>query len=483
MLAATDRFWRCWRRPTSRVSRAGGTRLGARGGRPARAARTLPACHGRPSARERRPFRRGRRRGDRRRRALDGDPCEGASQTFAPSPARLAGDARGDARSCAVPTPRAPSRASCCAWREIDVSAEVHLIGVGGAGMSGIARVLRGHGRRSRAATVRPPASRSCAPRASTPACGHDPAHLRADMEVIVSTAVEEDEPELAAARRRGLRVRHRADVLAEIVPSGEGICVAGAHGKTSTSALIAYVLEQCGEDPTFLVGGVVPQLGANARVGAGALRRGRGRRVGRVPRAAATASRASCSTPSSTITTTSARWTTCTRPSGGWVAELPRGGRARAARRRSTTPSRAEMRRFGAGPGEGWRALDVAPDGEGTRFVLAAPGPRRAVRCASACPARTTRSTRPPRSRCSTGRASARSAPRRRSPPSAAPLGATSAGARSAGIRFVDDYAHHPTELAATLAAARAEAAPGRLLACFQPHMPWRTRVRRRLR
>ena len=63
-------------------------------------------------------------------------------------------------------------------------------------------------------------------------------------MELIVSSAVEESEPELAAARRQGLRVRHRADVLADIVASGDGICVAGAHGKTSTTALIAYVLE-----------------------------------------------------------------------------------------------------------------------------------------------------------------------------------------------------------------------------------------------
>jgi len=140
-------------------------------------------------------------------------------------------------------------------------------MGVGGAGMSGIARVLQGHGRTVSGCDRSTAAIDELRAEGIDARVGHDPAHLHGDMEVIVSSAVADDEPELAAARRRGLRVRHRADVLADIVASADGICVAGAHGKTSTSALIAYVLQECGEEPTFLIGGTVPQLGTNARV------------------------------------------------------------------------------------------------------------------------------------------------------------------------------------------------------------------------
>jgi UDP-N-acetylmuramate--alanine ligase len=138
---------------------------------------------------------------------------------------------------------------------------------------------------------------------------------------------------------------------------------------------------------------------------------------------------------------------------------------------------SPAELRRFGAGPGEGWRALDAAPDGEGTSFVLAAsgraalplrigvPGAHNALNATAALAMLDWAGIRPERA--------------------AAPLAAFRGAARRydrrgevAGIRLVDDYAHHPSELAATLEAARGEAAPGRLLACFQPHMPWRTQM-----
>jgi UDP-N-acetylmuramate--alanine ligase len=137
--------------------------------------------------------------------------------------------------------------------------------------------------------------------------------------------------------------------------------------------------------------------------------------------------------------------------------------------------PTGAELRRYGAGPGEGWRALDVAADGEGTRFALAAPG-RDALPLRIGVP----------------GAHNALNAtaalalldwagvpPERAAAPLASFTGATRRYQRRGevvGIRLVDDYAHHPSELAATLAAARGEAPPGRLLACFQPHMPWRT-------
>ncbi|HEY3614147.1 MAG TPA: Mur ligase domain-containing protein, partial [Gaiellales bacterium] len=150
------------------------------------------------------------------------------------------------------------------------MSSELHLLGIGGAGMSGLARVLRGHGRTVSGCDRSPAAVELLRAEGIDARLGHDPSHVHAGLELIVSTALDEREPELVAAREQGVRIRHRSEVLAEIVASGDGICVAGAHGKTSTSALIAYVLAECGEDPTFLIGGAVPQLGGNARVGAG---------------------------------------------------------------------------------------------------------------------------------------------------------------------------------------------------------------------
>jgi UDP-N-acetylmuramate--alanine ligase len=348
-------------------------------------------------------------------------------------------------------------------------------MGVGGAGMSGIARVLQGHGRTVSGCDRSAVAIDELRAEGIDAKVGHDPAHLHGDMEVIVSSAVADDEPELAAARRRGLRVRHRADVLADIVASADGICVAGAHGKTSTSALIAYVLQECGEDPTFLIGGAVPQLGANARVG-------RGRFV--VAEADESDGSLARLRPRAAVVLNAeldhhdhfGSLDDLHALFRDWVAELPHEG-ALVLHDSLDYTSPAELRRFGAGPGEGWRALDAAPDGEGTRFTLAVPGraelPLRvgvpgahnALNATAALAMLDWAGIRPERA--------------------AAPLATFRGASRRyerrgevAGIRLVDDYAHHPSELAATLAAARGEAAPGRLLACFQPHMPWRTRM-----
>ena len=355
------------------------------------------------------------------------------------------------------------------------MSAEVHLIGVGGAGMSGIARVLSGHGRTVSGCDRSAAELDELRAQGIDARQGHDPAHLHADMEVIVSSAVAEDESELVSARRRGLRVRHRADVLAEIVSSGDGICVAGAHGKTSTSALIAYVLERCGEEPTFLIGGTVPQLGSNARVG-------RGRHV--VAEADESDGSLARLRPRAAVVLNAeldhhdhfGSLDDLHALFRGWVCELPAEG-ALVLHDSLDYPSPAELRRFGSGPGEGWRALDVAPDDEGTRFLLASPGraelamrvgvpgAHNALNAAAALAMLDWAGISPERA--------------------AAPLADFRGAARRyerrgevAGIRLVDDYAHHPSEVAATLTAARAEAAPGRLLACFQPHMPWRTRM-----
>jgi len=351
----------------------------------------------------------------------------------------------------------------------------VHLMGVGGAGMSGIARVLQGHGRTVSGCDRSPSAIEELRAEGIDVKLGHDPAHLHGDMEVIVSSAVSDDEPELAAARRRGLRVRHRADVLADIVASADGICVAGAHGKTSTSALIAFVLAECGEEPTFLIGGTVPQLGTNARVG-------RGRFV--VAEADESDGSLARLRPRAAVVLNAeldhhdhfGSLDDLHALFREWVAELPHEG-ALVMHDSLDYPSPAQLRRFGAGPGEGWRALDAAPDGEGTRFTLAVPGRAELPLRIGVPGAHNALNATAALAMLDWAGIS----PERAAAPLAAFRGASRRYERRgevSGIRLVDDYAHHPSELAATLAAARGEAAPGRLLACFQPHMPWRTRM-----
>ena len=270
--------------------------------------------------------------------------------------------------------------------------------------------------------------------------------------------------------------MRHRSEVLADIVASGDGICVAGAHGKTSTTALIAYVLAECGEDPTFLVGGDVPQLGVNARVGSG--RSSWPRPTSRTARSPACArARPWCSTPSSTITITSPRSTICTSSSGPGSPSCPPEG-ALVLHDSLDYASEAELRRFGAGPGEGWRALDVVPEGDGIRFVLAAPGRD----AAAAAPGRARRAQRPQRdgraraARLGGHQPGARGGAACGLPRRDAALRPQGRGRRASGWSTTTRIIRASSPR--TLRRRAGEAGPGRLLACFQPHMPWRTRM-----
>jgi UDP-N-acetylmuramate--alanine ligase len=101
-------------------------------------------------------------------------------------------------------------------------------------------------------------------------ATGHDPRHVAEADLVVVSSAVDESNPEVAEARRRGLPVIRRAEMLAEIMRLKQGIAIAGTHGKTTTTSLTGMVLTEAGFDPTIVVGGQVRILGTNARLGKG---------------------------------------------------------------------------------------------------------------------------------------------------------------------------------------------------------------------
>ena len=133
----------------------------------------------------------------------------------------------------------------------------VHFVGIGGAGMSGIAEVLVTQGYQVTGSDLAESAvTRRLVRLGATIAIGHAAANVAAADVVVVSTAVAADNPEVVAARERGVPVVPRALMLAELMRLKQGIAVAGTHGKTTTTSLIASVLAEGGLDPTFVIGG-----------------------------------------------------------------------------------------------------------------------------------------------------------------------------------------------------------------------------------
>src|SRR3954467_11837837 len=147
----------------------------------------------------------------------------------------------------------------------------LHFIGIGGAGMSGLALVARALGA---AVTGSDRAESSYSERLRAAGIdaviGHDAANVPDAADLVVSTAIPESNPELARARELGLRVLHRGDLLAEVAGLKRSIAVAGAHGKTTTTGMLAHVLRATGRDPAFVIGGELREAGTNAAWGSG---------------------------------------------------------------------------------------------------------------------------------------------------------------------------------------------------------------------
>jgi UDP-N-acetylmuramate--alanine ligase len=147
----------------------------------------------------------------------------------------------------------------------------VHFVGIGGAGMSGIAEVLLNLGYAVSGSDLSEGnATRRLAGLGAQVRIGHDAAHVAAADVVVISSAVKPDNPEVVAARARHVPVVPRALMLAELMRLKQGIAVAGTHGKTTTTSLAASVLAEGGLDPTFVIGGRLESAGAHARLGAG---------------------------------------------------------------------------------------------------------------------------------------------------------------------------------------------------------------------
>jgi UDP-N-acetylmuramate--alanine ligase len=256
-------------------------------------------------------------------------------------------------------------------------------------------------------------------------AIGHDAANVPDGAEVIVSSAIAPDNPEVA-----GRGVRRRGELLAELVELRPSIVVAGAHGKTTTAGMIAFCLDRLGEDPSFLIGGEIPQLGGNARAGEGWL-------VAEGDE--------------------SDRSLELLRPRIAVLTNVELDHHATFA---SEDEVRELFERWLAAAPEHVRGDELEP----VALELDVPGEHNQRNAAAAIAALELAGVS--REKAERVLPEFRGAGRRFEP-----------RGEAHGIRVFDDYGHHPTEIAATLAAARSEANGGRLLVLFQPHLYSRTR------
>ncbi|AEG14740.1 UDP-N-acetylmuramate--L-alanine ligase [Desulfofundulus kuznetsovii DSM 6115] len=147
----------------------------------------------------------------------------------------------------------------------------VHFIGIGGAGMSGLASILLDLGYEITGSDLSSTdTTRRLESRGAVCHVGHAPKNLDTTQLVVISSAIKPDNVELLAAREKGIPVIHRGDLLAWLMQRQKGIAVAGAHGKTTTTSMLALALERSGLDPTIIIGGELNDIGGNAKLGRG---------------------------------------------------------------------------------------------------------------------------------------------------------------------------------------------------------------------
>jgi len=148
---------------------------------------------------------------------------------------------------------------------------KIHFVGIGGIGMSGIAEVLLNLGYEVAGSDLRESdITRRLAAQGGRIRVGHRAEHVEDADVVVISSAVRKDNPEVVEARRRSIPVIPRAEMLAELMRLKYGVAVAGSHGKTTTTSMVAAVLDRASLDPTVVIGGKVNSLGTNARLGSG---------------------------------------------------------------------------------------------------------------------------------------------------------------------------------------------------------------------
>jgi UDP-N-acetylmuramate--alanine ligase len=367
---------------------------------------------------------------------------------------------------------------------------KVHFVAIGGAGMSGIARIMLSRGVAvSGSDSAASPLLDELAAAGARVTVGHAAANLGDADTLVVSTAIRPDNPELVEAQGRGLRVLHRAAALASVMLGHEGIAVAGTHGKTTTTSMITTVLLHSGAEPSYVIGGILAETGLGAAEGSG-------------PAVVVEADESDGSflmlAPDAAVVTSVEadhldNYGTLAAIEQAFVAfaaKITAGGLLVAcaddagARALITAAGPAVTAlTYGTAADASYRVTDIRPDGMRTAFavtggpgtVLAGAGP---VHVEIAIPGR--------HNALNATAAFALTVQLGVSVADAVAGLAAYRGARrrmelkgeADGVQVIDSYAHHPTELAADLAAARDVTAGGRVIAIFQPHLFSRTRI-----
>lgn len=357
----------------------------------------------------------------------------------------------------------------------------VHFIGIGGAGLSAIALLMHEAGvdvtgsdgkdsavlQRLRAAGI-------------TCHVGHD-ASLLADRDTVVaSTAVPEDNPEVVEALRRGLRLWPRSAALMSTMLHDRRVAVAGTHGKTTTTAMLTFALRGAGADPTFAIGAEVAGLGTNAHRGAGPefvveADESDGAFLHYRPHVAVVTN--IDADHLDTYGTVEAYEDAFARFAGSVADVVVLSADDDGCRRLAASGVSPRVVTAGFAEDADVRGTDVRVEGASTRFTVSGPGlaptevvlavPGRHYAADALLALATGLELGHHAAGLVAGLAGYTGAARRMEPKGEA-----------AGVRVVDSYAHHPTEIAADLAAGRALAGEGRLVVVFQPHLVSRTRI-----
>jgi UDP-N-acetylmuramate--alanine ligase len=375
----------------------------------------------------------------------------------------------------------------------------VHFVGIGGAGMSGIARIMLARGGTVSGSDSAPSGLLDeLAAAGARVAVGHAAGNLGAADTVVVSTAIRPDNPELVAARQRGLRVLHRAAALASLMVGRHAIAVAGTHGKTTTTSMITTVLLHSGAQPSYVVGGILAETGLGAADGPGPhfvieADESDGSFLMFSPDAAVVTSvEADHLDNYGTLAAVEAAFAAFAgRIADGGLLLASADGAAARALAGAVRPGVTALT-YGTAADADYLVTDIAARGMRTRLTvtggprtvvaetgaveleIAVPGRHNALNAAAAFGL--TVQLAVPVADAVAGLAAYRGARRR-----------LELKGEADGVQVIDSYAHHPTELAVDLAAARDIAGGadwagvgggGRVIAVFQPHLFSRTRI-----
>jgi UDP-N-acetylmuramate--alanine ligase len=363
----------------------------------------------------------------------------------------------------------------------------VHFVGIGGVGMAGIARIMLERGVPVSGSDAADSATlQALAGLGARVHVGHDAAHVAGADTVVVTSAARETNPELVEARRLGLLVLHRSQALAALMHGRRAVAVAGTHGKTTTTSMLTVALRHAGADPSFAIGGELTEGGDSAHQGAGEVF---------VAEADESDGSFLLYEPTVAVVTNvepdhldhygtadavSAAFDAFAErvlPGGVVVACADDPGSAHVATGVRGRRGPTGVRTYGVLESADVRVVGLDASGPGVRFGLRAeglpevaltlrvPGVHNALDAAAAWAAGTWLGHDP--HLLAEGLAGYGGARRR-----------FETKGTVGGVRVLDDYAHHPSEVAAVLRAVRGVSGDGRVLAVFQPHLYSRTRI-----